>query len=580
MSGRSVFDRFAVDTDEQRPVARRGDRNVYGRQLRARTRGWTSALAQVNNPSVALFEPDGVEFAAALMGAWYAGKTVYLPGDALPGTCHGLRAHDVVFLGRFDDRWHPVATPPDGDGDEPLASLDADACRLVIYTSGSSGAPVALPKRLRQLQREVHTLEQLFGADIGDSDVLATVSHQHIYGLLFKILWPLTAHRPFIADSVVYPAEILAQLRRRRTIVVSGPAHLKRLPASFDAGAFDSVASGSATGDADTLHARVGAIFSSGGPLSIEAVRAVESTFGIAPIEVYGSSETGGIAWRQRSGGSEQPWAPLTDVTVRQHEDTIAVRSPHLADDQWHVLADHAVVHGDGRFTLGGRADRIVKIEGKRVSLTGIEDLLTRSGLVSDARAMILTDNRDEVVVVVVPSEDGWALMRRERTSSLRQAFDALLAEHLDPIARPRRWRILDALPLNAVGKATVEELTRLFAPLALNAPAVHVLEHTGDHARLELYVSQQLRCFDGHFTDFPVLPGVAQLDWAVALGREYCNIAGAFARLEAVKFHRVYQPGALLTLELSCPPPHESLTFRYASGVEKHSSGRIVFAR
>ncbi len=568
MSGRSAFDRFAVDTDEQRPVARRGDSNVYERQFRARTRGWISALAQVNSPSVALFEPDGVEFAAALIGAWYAGKTVYLPGDALPGTCHALRAHDVVFLGSFDDRWHPVVRPADGDGDEQFATLDADACRLVIYTSGSSGAPVALPKRLSQLQREVNTLEQLFGADVGDSDVLATVSHQHIYGLLFKILWPLSARRPFIADSVVYPTEIQALLHRRRTILVSGPAHLKRLPASFDAGALG------------TRNAHVGTIFSSGGPLSIEAVLSVEATFGNAPIEVYGSSETGGIAWRQRSGGSEQPWAPLTGVTVRSHEDVVAVRSPHLADDQWHVIADRAVVHDDGRFTLGDRADRIVKIEGKRVSLTGIEDLLTRSGLVSDARAMILTGNRDEVGVVVVPSDDGWALMRRERTPSLRQSFDALLAEQLEPIARPRRWRILDALPLNAVGKATAEDLTRLFAPLALNAPAVHVLEHTDDRTLLELYVSQQLRCFDGHFHEFPVLPGVAQLDWAVALGRQYCNIAGAFVRLEAIKFHRVYQPGELLTLELSCPLPRESLKFRYASGGEKHSSGRIVFAR
>ncbi len=575
MSGRSAFDRFTVDTDEQRPVARRGESSVFGRQLRARTRGWISVLAQINSASVALFEPDGVEFAAALIGAWYAGKTVYLPGDALPGTCQALQAHHVVFLGSFDQRWHPVARPADGDGDELLWALDADACRVVIYTSGSSGAPVALPKRLSQLLREVDTLEQLFGAEVGDSDVLATVSHQHIYGLLFKILWPLTARRAFIADSVVYPTEILAQLRRRRTTLVSGPAHLKRLPASFDAGAFDA-----ATGDAGTLDANVGAIFSSGGPLSIDAVRSVEATFGIAPIEVYGSSETGGIAWRQRSGGCEQPWAPLTGVTVRPHEDTIAVRSPHLADDQWHVIADSAVVHDDGRFTLRGRVDRIVKIEGKRVSLTGIEDLLVRSGLVSDARAMILTGNRDEVGVVVVPSDDGWALMRREHTQSLRQSFDALLAEHLDPIARPRRWRILDALPVNAVGKATAENLTRLFAPLALNAPAVHVVEHTDDRTLLELYVSQQLRCFDGHFTDFPVLPGVAQLDWAVAMGRQYCSITGAFVRLEAVKFHHVYQPGQLLTLELSCPPPHESLTFRYESGGDKHSSGRIVFAR
>ena len=47
------------------------------------------------------FEPDGAEFAAALFGAWYARKTVYLPADALPATCRALAAREVVFAGGF-----------------------------------------------------------------------------------------------------------------------------------------------------------------------------------------------------------------------------------------------------------------------------------------------------------------------------------------------------------------------------------------------------------------------------------------------------------------------------------------------
>ena len=68
--------------------------------------------------------------------------------------------------------------------------------RLVIHTSGSNGEPVAIPRRLAQLDAEVRALQQAFGAGLDEALVLGTVSHQHIYGLLFRVLWPLAAGRP------------------------------------------------------------------------------------------------------------------------------------------------------------------------------------------------------------------------------------------------------------------------------------------------------------------------------------------------------------------------------------------------
>jgi len=93
-----------------------------------------------------------------------------------------------------------------------------EAPALVVYTSGTNGEPLAIGKSLAQLDAEVHALEARFGAlcDTGlapvnlateamagfddDDDVempviWATVTHQHIYGLLFRVLWPLAAGR-------------------------------------------------------------------------------------------------------------------------------------------------------------------------------------------------------------------------------------------------------------------------------------------------------------------------------------------------------------------------------------------------
>lgn len=561
----TAFTRFSEPVADEQPVARRGATDIDETSFRARMRGWIEALRQVPNSAIALFDPDGIEFAAALVGAWYAGKIVYLPGDTLPATCGALKALGVAFVGTFADSWYPIARPASGDAEGLLAPLDADAVQLVLFTSGSSGAPHALHKRLAQLLAEVETLESLFGARMEDCDILATVSHQHIYGLLFKILWPLTARRPFIAESAAFPEQIVAQLTERRTAIVAGPAHLKRLPAALD-----------------WQSARAGAcvVFSSGGPLPIEAVTSVEAALGVAPIEIYGSSETGGIAWRQRLGAIEQPWTPLPGVAVREHEGLLGVRSRHLSDDQWLVVADRIVLAADDRFDLRGRADRIVKIEGKRVSLSGIEHALCASGLVTEARIVPLdTGRREELGAVLVPSGEGWAVMRHDGMNALRRRLKSHVAECTERIARPRRWRWVDTFPVNAVGKSTERELARLFAPGALAMPAAHLLEQSSDRVLLELYVSPQLVCFDGHFAGIPILPGVAQVDWAEAFGRDNFDIAGEFVRLEAVKFHRLYQPGPLLSVELHWRDERGMLLFRFSSSAGPHSSGRIFFA-
>src|SRR5690606_23502398 len=122
-----------------------------------------------------------------------------------------------------------------------------------------------------QLLAEVATLESEFGERIGhDALIVATVSHQHIYGLLFRILWPLDRLRTFQSETVLYPEQLATLLRNHRCAIVSGPAHLKRLPDTIDW-------SHAAT--------NVRAVFSSGGPLSLEAATQAARLLGVAPIE-------------------------------------------------------------------------------------------------------------------------------------------------------------------------------------------------------------------------------------------------------------------------------------------------------
>ena len=83
---------------------------------------------------------------------------------------------------------------------------------------------------------------------------------------------------------------------------------------------------------------------------------------------------------------------------------------------------------------------------------------------------------------------------------------------------------------------------------------------------------------FDGHFPQAAILPGVAQLDWAVQLAREAFPIPSRFLRMEALKFQRVARPGDTIHLELEWQAERCTLQFRYTSVHGPHASGRVVF--
>jgi acyl-coenzyme A synthetase/AMP-(fatty) acid ligase len=483
------------------------------------------------------------------------------------------------FLGEFPPACEPLV-PRAGDGAPaaaPFRELDPEADALVVFTSGSTGAAQAIPKKLRQMASEVATLEALFGARAGAAEVIATVSHQHIYGLLFKVLWPLDTARPIRAASIAFPEALAPALAAQRCVLVASPAHLKRLPAHLDwRGARE----------------RLAAVFSSGGPLPPETAQACGSLLGTVPVEVFGSSETGGIAWRRRAALpaiGDDGWTPFPTVSWRLQDGFLEVRSPHLPDDGWLPLADRAQELHGGRFQILGRGDRIAKIEEKRISLDAMEAALLASSLAAEARVALCEPEpgqRQVLAAFVVPTAEGRAVLDGEGKPALNARLRAVLAGVVDAVALPRRWRYLDALPVNAQGKTTVAALLALLAPASAPAadlpllPRVRELERGGDGRRvlLEIVAQPELAYFDGHFTQAPILPGVAQVEWAIRHGREHFALPGAFRAMHALKFQHVIQPGLPVQLELLHDPAKGQLTFAYRSPAGQHASGRILF--
>ncbi|OLF56168.1 acyl-CoA synthetase family protein [Pseudomonas chlororaphis] len=505
---------------------------------------------------LALHLEDAAELAVALLGAWRAGVEVLLPADLQPQTRQRWSTQVDLWL---------TDQPGDaclGDFEQPplpAAALDLDACRLSLCTSGSSGEPKRIDKSLRQLANEVEALEQLWGEGLGQACIIGSVATQHIYGLLFRVLWPLCARRAFVRRQLPFPEDLQRASRQQPAFAwVASPALLKRMGDNLDWPALGPVRR----------------VFSSGGALPAEAAQLLRQRLQQWPTEILGSSETGGIAWRQ----GDSLWQAFAGVELSQDRDgALLIASPYLPAGHVEHTADAVRIAADGRFELLGRLDRIVKLEEKRISLPMLEQALAEHAWVAEARLGVVRENRASLGALLVLSEQGLHALRNQGRRALTQTLRQHLSQHCETLALPRRWRLLRQLPLNNQGKLPQAEVDALLLAPRPQAPEVLEQLETEGEWSLQLAIPPDLAYFSGHFPQAPVLPGVVQVDWALALGQQLLALPGRFAGMEVLKFQQLVRPGDQVQLHLRFDAERGKLYFAYRNATAACSSGRIL---
>jgi acyl-coenzyme A synthetase/AMP-(fatty) acid ligase len=413
------------------PVAVRGGVPIPFARFRSDVAVATALLAGCSRAALAC--EDCYLFAVGLLALLHAGAEVLLPPNAQPGTLAELDMRVV------DDAL--IATAPERSC--RFTRLDTERAKVVFHTSGSTGAPKLVEKTLWMLQRESEALHSLFGSRLGKGPVVATVSHQHLYGLAFRLLWPLAAGIPFDAATDVVWETLLPKLRGG-AVMVSSPAHLGRLAGI----------------DPLAPSRRPSLIFSAGAPLTAEAAATARVILGCLPTEMFGSTESGVIATRQQTNGNEA-WAALPDTEIRvDAENRMVVRSPYV--DDWQHTED-VIERLGGGFRFLGRADRIVKVEGKRVSLPAVEGALEALNLVAEAAVVALPGLPTRLGGLLVLTAEGRAQLSALGPFQFNRLLRRLLSPRLEPAALPRLWRFDCALPIRAMGKRNDAVIAALF---------------------------------------------------------------------------------------------------------------------
>jgi acyl-coenzyme A synthetase/AMP-(fatty) acid ligase/3-hydroxymyristoyl/3-hydroxydecanoyl-(acyl carrier protein) dehydratase len=547
-------------------VAWRGRDSFTARDLLVQAKRLAALLQPASGEDEALILcADRYGFAASALAAWSAGYSIALPPNSRPRTVREITSHGRIQVLLHDGagEWgidvRAALTDPPSASDVLLERfwLSSDRRIATLYTSGSTGDGIPCPKAAYQLLGEAALLGTTLGIAPWDR-ILATVPAQHIYGLLMGILVPLSQGASIVCGAPLHAESIAACAAEADATVLAGvPAHLRAL---------------ASLGDAEL--GRIRLIVSSSAPLEPEVGRQL-GRFSARTVELLGSTETGGIAWRQPP---EDLWRPLPGVSVSaNNKGNLLVDSPFLAPRavRPHVGADRIEMNEDGLFRHLGRLDGVLKIAGKRVVLNEME------------RRLRAIEGVEDAALTAIPASGGrgheiWAMVVAPRLGA--EAIRKGLLSWFDPVVLPRRFRWLDKIPREATGKLPLRRWKEIFGDQAVaNRSEFQVTSRSStdegetQQCEVNLIVPNDLDYFMGHFEGFPILSGVVILNNLVLAEcqRAWPDLPG-LRRVSRLKFRRPIHPGAALSLRLV--RQKRSIDFELASAGKSCNSGTLTF--
>ena len=516
-----------------------------------------ASIKSVPNDEIALFHSDAYIFLVWLLAAWQEGRKVLVPVDK--NIALNPRFSSWFKVGEFDapdlSGWSVGNQVANRVFSEVHSSFEA----LGVFTSGSTGEPVRIDKTMRQLENEVDALEFTFGEKI-ERDVVfyRSVSHQHFFGMPFGIYWAVSRGSMFSRVAIKGGHEWNTSTPQ---VFITSPSFLKSIA------------------DTTSQHKSIGSgirsIFSAGGILEDSIFSTINSITNTRVVDVYGSSETGHIAWRS---SPDMSWQVQEGVEFKKPiEDVLEIKSKFCPNDDWFPTSDLARLSGNS-FEILGRADRIIKIEGTRVSLSQLIASIRESGLVEDCLINdIENGRRAQLGAVLRLSPLGLQILEVDGRLRLINSLKESLRSKVNSIAIPRRWRFVEEFPANSLGKVLKVNLDGLFLE-GLKTPIIINRKVEGKTVELVLDMLKSLDCFNGHFDGFPVVPGVALIEWAVRAAEVHLVKNHIFSGMSQIKFQKFIKPNQIIRLSLDLNTESMNLKYKYHNVGIVYSSGILKF--
>jgi fatty acid CoA ligase FadD36 len=436
-----------------RPDAVRvGDRQMSWADLAGAAGALAARIAGA--PAVAVTATASLETIVAVLGGLAAGiPVVPVPPDSGPmERSHILGDAGADLLDGVD---------LDARGSAPGGQRPGDATALILYTSGTTGAPKGVLLSRDAIAADLDGLADAW-AWTADDTLVHGLPLYHVHGLVLGVLGALRTGSRLVHTVRPRPEAYAAA---GGTLYFGVPTVWHRIAA--DPAAARALAP-----------ARL--LVSGSAALPVPVFAALRDLTGHEPVERYGMTETL-ITVAARAGGERRPGAvglPLAGVRTRlvgedgapaPHDGEavgeLQVRGATLfsgylnradataaayAEDGWFRTGDVATIGPDGWHRIVGRsATDLIKSGGYRIGAGEVENALLAHPAVREAA--VVGAPHDElgqqiVAYVVADGVDADELI-------------GFVAGHLSAHKRPRQVRFLPELPRNDMGKVQKQRL-------------------------------------------------------------------------------------------------------------------------
>jgi 4-coumarate--CoA ligase (photoactive yellow protein activation family) len=363
-----------------------------------------------------------------------------LGADSLELLGMGTALAEALHLQRADVDARLLARPGLDDWVEAAraglraAAADGEGAPLTFRTSGSSGNPKRCTHALALLWQETRELARLLP---GRRRILSVVPSHHIYGFLFTILLPRALDGIEVLDLRMAAPSTLLREARPGDLLVAHPGwweQAARLAPRFAA----DVAGVSSTA-----------------PCPDPLARALADA-GLRLLQVYGSSETAGVGWREEAGA---PFSLLAHWSRTEAPGELARALPDGGMVRY-ALQDRLEWEDERRFRPAGRIDAAVQVGGVNVFPSYVAEVLRMHPRVAAAAVRLMRpDEGRRLKAFIVPAnvpgnagddvgdDDGAGLQ------ALRSELLAWCAERLSTPERPAALSFGERLPRQASGK-------------------------------------------------------------------------------------------------------------------------------
>jgi acyl-coenzyme A synthetase/AMP-(fatty) acid ligase len=377
---------------------------------------------------------------ASLLAFWNTRRAPILIDPELKSEPSGLRKPGepaaVLAPAHVADAWCNIGVVETGGAPlDPLFPCPGDP-EVAFFTSGSTGEPKIVRKKAYQFG-EQHAVEAPWLGLTGPIRVLCLVPAFHILGYIYGFDMPACGGGSTVFYRGGAPQQWVDQIRSREpALVVAVPSHYRLLNQVL------------------TEPLPPATYLSSGAPLDAAIGEEFHRRSGSPVLQVYGSTETGGVATRLDGG----PWRifPGLSWKSRENDRRLLVKSAWQdRPDEWYVTGDAAAAEGD-TFRLLGRADSVVKVGGRRFSTGEVVQAALAEPHIEQAHAIVYSRFGEHAVALfVVPSKE-----RALTPEDVR----GLLTGRLARFKIPRTIQVLASMPTRGIGKIDEDALRALLS--------------------------------------------------------------------------------------------------------------------